>query len=156
MATKTPRELFQKKDKHQVVRSLRQQTTSTNNDDEVDLPAIVAALSNTDVQTCFLCSADDHKMVQCPTYQRLRDNPRAVTAILRGLKSQHNSNRRSSGPPHHVRQVCTTCETHIPNEIGEGYTTDLEAGEGDSSDDDETAVHANPADTDDHLDPDFL
>jgi hypothetical protein len=148
LVTKTPRELYQNT---QSVRSLYH--NAENGDNDVNLPAIVAALSNTDARTCYLCAAEDHRMIACPTYQRLRDNPRAVTAILRSLKpprgNQHN--RHNGGPPRHIRQLCD----EIPTEIGEGQATDLETGEGHSIDDNETAVHANNDLSDDILDQDF-
>jgi hypothetical protein len=143
MITTTPRDLFSK---HQTVRSLRQQPIPDNNlNDDIDLTAIIAALSQTHAQTCYLCSAQDHKMVSCPTYQRLRDNPRAVSAILRGLKSKQDpSKHRSSGPPRHIRQICDSEDT-IPNGTGEGTIIDLEAGEGYSINDDDssTTIHVN-------------
>jgi hypothetical protein len=153
LAVKTPRELFQK----QAVRSLHHHhdtTTTTRIDYDIDLPAIVAALNNADAMTCFLCTATDHKMAQCPTYQRLSNNPRAVTAILRSLKPQRD---RPSGPPRHVRQIADT-SSDLLIEIGEGNIIDMEAGEGNISDDDDIIARDNgsPTETDDQAQPDFI
>jgi hypothetical protein len=153
LATKTPRDLFQK----QVVRSLHlhhQHMSATRDDNEIDLPAIVAALNNADTPTCFLCTATDHKMAQRPTYQRLSNNPRAVTAILRSLKPHRD---RPSGPPRHIRQIANT-SSNLSAEIGEGNITDMEAGEGNTSDDDNITVHDNdnPTDADDYTQQDFI
>jgi hypothetical protein len=151
LVTKTPRELYQQTTQ-QPVRSLYQSQHAEHGDNDIDLPAIVAALSNTDARTCYLCAAEDHQMIECPTYQRLRDNPRAVTAILRSLtKSTRGNHNRRNGPPRHIRQLCDT----IPNDIGEGLATDLKAGEGQSIDDNETTIHANNDLSDDILDQDF-
>jgi hypothetical protein len=124
----------------------------SNDNNDIDLPAIVAALNNTSNPHCFLCAAEDHRMANCPIYSRLRDNPRAITALLRQLRPQ----RRRTGPPREIRQIAHDTTT---TEIGEGTSPINEIGEGthDPSDlnadaDDEISISP-PLDT---IESDFL
>jgi hypothetical protein len=143
---RTPRNAFQSSSA--VVNELRNNRSSatTTDNDEIDLPAIIAAINNTTAPTCFLCEATEHRMAQCPAYTRLQNNPRAITAILRDLKQKRPPprNRNRQNPPNHIRQLEQTLD--IPNEIGEGSSpTSTLAGEGATSttkfDDDATASH---------------
>jgi hypothetical protein len=127
---KTPRQYQQQS--VQIVRAIHRPLPSVTNphneDKDIDLPAIVAALNNTTTATCFLCNATDHRMAQCPIYVRLRDNPRAITALLRQLRP-----RRQRGPPREIRQLVDE-----PSDIepGEESFNAVEAGEGSSDDTD--------------------
>jgi hypothetical protein len=68
-------------------------------------------------------------MAQCPIYTRLRDNPRAITALLRQLRP-----RRQRGPPREIRQIVdekSILESgegspEITNEAGEGIHDDAD------------------------------
>jgi hypothetical protein len=123
---KTPRQYQQKSS--QAVRAIQHTPSAipeNTADDDIDLPAIVAALNNTTTAKCFLCDASDHRMAQCSIYLRLRDNPRAITTLLRQLKP-----RRQRGPPREIRQITDEKST---TEIGEGSTPSadiFETGEG--------------------------
>jgi hypothetical protein len=124
---KTPRQYQQQSS--QAVRAIQSHTTT---DDDIDLPAIVAALNNTSASNCYLCESKDHRMAQCQIYTRLRDNPRAITALLRQLRPKGRGNQR--GPPRNIRQIMNEPSDHA---IGEGNQSSntAEAGEGNYVDD---------------------
>jgi hypothetical protein len=148
---KTPRQYQQQS---QAVRALYNSTSSAEaRTNDIDLPAIVAALNNTSASTCFLCKADNHRMAQCAIYQRLRDNPRAITALLRQLRP-HKSTSRQRGPPREIRQVFA--EDTSTDEAGEGLL--IEAGEGNVDDNIsiDNATTTPPQEPIDTLESDFL
>jgi hypothetical protein len=135
---KTPRNYQQQS---QAVNALYNDKQHSNDPEElytnIDLPAIIAALNNTSTSQCYLCLAEDHRMARCSIYQRLRDNPRAITSLLRQLRPQ-KATHRHRGPPREIRQLATYKLT----ETGEGNSPDNETGEGshDHNSDDTTSV----------------
>jgi hypothetical protein len=129
---KTPRNAFQQTSAVHAVQN--QSVHHIDVDSEIDLPAIIAAINNTSASNCFLCDATDHRMAQCSIYQRLQNNPRAITALLRNLKPQQQNrnrgNRHGGGPPRHIRQIDQSTETTL-HEVGEGRLSPTTlAGEG--------------------------
>lgn len=92
-------------------------------------------------------------MAQCAIYQRLRDNPRAITALLRQLRP-HKSTSRQRGPPREIRQVFA--EDTSTDEAGEGLL--IEAGEGNVDDNIsiDNATTTPPQEPIDTLESDFL
>jgi hypothetical protein len=150
---KTPRNYQLQSQAVNAVYNEKQECSNTPEecDNNIDLPAIIAALNNTSTSQCYLCLADDHRMAQCSIYQRLRDNPRAITSLLRQLRPQKATHRgHRSGPPREIRQLTTSEIT----ETGEGNSPDNEAGEGlhEHTSDDNAAVTPAP----DTLKADFL
>jgi hypothetical protein len=128
---KTPRNAFQQTS---AVRELRSNSYGLQDDDDaIDLPAIIAAVNNTSISHCYLCESTEHRMAQCPTYLRLQNNPRAITTLLRALKPQsrqsYRNRNRSNGPPRHICQLANSPTT---TEAGEGNppSTIITAGEG--------------------------
>jgi hypothetical protein len=88
-------------------------------------------------------------MTQCLIYQRLRDNPRAITSLLRQLRP-HKATHRNRGPPREIRQLATNEIT----ETGEGNSPDNEAGEGFHEHDSHDTASVIPAS--ETLEADFL
>jgi hypothetical protein len=128
---KTPRNAFQQTS---AIHELRSNTHEPHNDDDaINLPAIIAAVNNTSVSHCYICESTDHRMAQCPTYLCLQNNPRAITALLRALKppprQNYRNRNRSNGPPRHIRQLESS---NTNTEAGEGNppSTIITAGEG--------------------------
>jgi hypothetical protein len=149
LLTKTPRNYQQQS--QAGVHAVYNEKLSINaeHDDSIDLPAIVAALNNISTSQCYLCLAEDHRMAQCTIYQRLRDNPRAITSLLRQLRP-HKATHRHRGPPREIRQIVSNDIT----ETGEGDSPDIEAGEGLHEHDSNDNASVTPAST--TLEADFL
>jgi hypothetical protein len=127
--TKTPRNLSQPSSHairavQQISHYHRDETSDPDNNNDVDLPALIAAI--TQITSCYLCQDSNHKILQCPIYNRLCDNPRAIATLIRELQRNHKPSRKT-GPPRHIRQIA---QTGTQSETGEGLSsTDIKIGE---------------------------